>query len=216
MATCAGGVPRWLVSEGEQNSLSPSGERVGERGRGQNGAPAADGLPLSQPSPLKGRGLYVGWLVAILVFAVDQLAKWYVTGPLALPQRDTFEILPIFRLQWVGNRGVSMGILVAGSDAQRWALTLFTVGIAVFVGVWMTREKRTLDRIALGLVLGGALGNILDRVRLGYVTDFLNLHFGAWSPFLVFNIADAAISIGVAFLVLRAIFTRDTAAPSEE
>jgi len=158
----------------------------------------------------------IGWLVAALVFALDQLSKWYVTGPLALPERDSFEILPIFRLLWVGNHGVSTGILVAQSEFQRWALTLFTVGIAVFVGVWMTREKRQFDRIALGLVLGGALGNIVDRVRLGYVTDFLNLHFGAWSPFLVFNIADAAISIGVAFLVLRAIFTRDTAAPSED
>jgi len=159
---------------------------------------------------------HIGWLIAILVFAVDQLSKWYVTGPLALPQRDSFEILPIFRLLWVGNHGVSMGILVAGSPAQRWALTLFTVAIAVFVAVWMRRETRRFDRIALGLVLGGALGNILDRARLGYVTDFLNLHFGAWSPFLVFNIADAAISIGVALLVLRAIFTRDAPAPSEE
>ena len=159
---------------------------------------------------------YIGWAVAILVFAIDQLAKWYVTGPLALPQRDTFEILPIFRLQWVGNHGVSTGILVAQSEVQRWALTLFTVGIAVFVGVWMTREKRTLDRIALGLILGGALGNILDRVRLGYVTDFLNLHFGAWSPFYVFNIADAGISIGVALLVLRAFVTRDAPAPAEK
>jgi signal peptidase II len=73
-----------------------------------------------------------------------------------------------------------------------------------------------MDSVALGLVLGGALGNIIDRVRLGYVTDFLNLHFGEWSPFLVFNIADAAISIGVALLVLRAFIARDATAPSEE
>lgn len=158
----------------------------------------------------------IGWLVAILILAADQLAKWAITGPLALPERDAFEILPIFRLIWVANHGVSMGFLVADSDAQRWALALATGAIAVFVAIWLWRETRTMDRIALGLILGGAAGNIVDRVRLGYVTDFLNLHFGAWSPFYVFNIADAAISIGVALLVLRAFITRDTPAPSEE
>ena len=161
-------------------------------------------------------GRSIGWIVAVLVLVVDQLAKWFVTGPLQLPYVGTIELLPIFRLQWVANHGVSMGILVAGSDGQRWALTLTTAAIAAFVALWLWRERRRMDRIALGLVLGGALGNILDRVRLGYVTDFLNLHFGAWSPFLVFNIADAAISIGVALLVLRAFITRDATAPSEE
>jgi signal peptidase II len=158
----------------------------------------------------------IGWLVAILVFAADQLAKWAITGPLALQQRDAIELLPIFRLIWVANHGVSMGFLIANSDAQRWALAAATGAIALFVAVWLSRETRTMDRIALGLILGGAAGNILDRVRLGYVTDFLNLHFGAWSPFYVFNIADAGISIGVALLVLRAFITRDAPAPSEE
>jgi signal peptidase II len=158
----------------------------------------------------------IGWGVAVLVLLVDQLAKWFISGPLQLPYVGSIELLPIFRLQWVANHGVSMGILRAGSDAQRWALTLATAAIAAAVALWLWREKRMMDRIALGLVLGGAAGNIVDRVRLGYVTDFLNLHFGAWSPFLVFNIADAAISIGVALLVLRAFITRDATAPSEE
>ena len=158
----------------------------------------------------------ISWLVAGLVFALDQLAKWFINGPLQLPYRGPMELLPIFRLQWVPNRGVSMGKLVASSEGQRWALVLATAAIALFVAFWLSREKRTMDSVALGLVLGGALGNILDRVRLGYVTDFLDLHFGAWSPFLVFNIADAAISIGVALLVLRAFITRDATAPSEE
>jgi signal peptidase II len=150
-----------------------------------------------------------GWIVAVLVFAVDQLAKYWINGPLHLPELGAVDLLPILRLQWVANHGVSMGFLVANSGLQRWALALVTVAIALVVALWLARERRTPDQIALGLVLGGALGNILDRVRLGYVTDFINLHFGAWSPFLVFNVADAAISIGVALLVLRAIVTRD-------
>jgi signal peptidase II len=158
----------------------------------------------------------LGWIVAALVFALDQLTKWWITGPLALPYIDQIELLPIFRLVWVANHGVSMGFLVADSAAQRWTLAAVTAAIAIFVAVWLWRERRTWDGVALGLVLGGALGNILDRVRLGYVTDFLNLHFGAWSPFLVFNVADAAISIGVALLVLRAVTTRDVPAPAED
>jgi signal peptidase II len=161
-------------------------------------------------------GRPLGWIVAAIVFAIDQLSKWWITGPLRLPYVDQIEILPIFRLVWVANRGVSMGFLTATSEMQRWTLALVTAAIALFVAVWLWRERRTWDAAALGLVLGGALGNITDRVRLGYVTDFLNLHFGAWSPFYVFNVADAAISIGVALLVLRAVLTRDVPAPAEE
>jgi signal peptidase II len=157
----------------------------------------------------------IGWIVAILVLALDQLAKWLITGPMNLPELDSYEILPIFRLLWVANHGVSMGFLIANSDGQRWALAILTGAIALFVAYWLSREKRTMDSVALGLVLGGAAGNITDRVRLGYVTDFLNIHFGAWSPFYVFNIADAAISVGVALLVLRAFVTRDAPAPAE-
>ena len=82
---------------------------------------------------------------------------------------------------------------------------------SVSVAWWMTREKQRGDQLALGMVLGGALGNILDRLRFGYVVDFADLHFGDFRPFLVFNVADAAISIGVAILLLRAFLTRNDA-----
>jgi signal peptidase II len=74
--------------------------------------------------------------------------------------------------------------------------------------VWIGREKSRADQAALGMVLGGALGNILDRVRFGYVVDFADLHFGDFRPFLVFNVGDAAISIAVVILLLRAFLTR--------
>jgi signal peptidase II len=90
----------------------------------------------------------------------------------------------------------------------RWLLVLITSAIAVGVAVWIGREKNRLDQIALGMVLGGALGNILDRVRFGYVVDFADLHFGTFRPFLVFNVGDAAISIAVVILLLRAFLTR--------
>src|SRR6478735_11219101 len=156
-----------------------------------------------------------GLIVAALVFLLDQASKYWITGPLALPDRAPIDLLPIFRLIFVENHGVSMGFLTAGSALERWLLTGLTAAIALGVLVWLWREKNRIDAMALGLILGGAIGNIVDRVRLGYVVDFLNLHFGAWSPFLVFNLADAEISIGVALLVLRAILTRDSPAPTE-
>ena len=85
-----------------------------------------------------------------------------------------------------------------------------TSTIAVGVAYWLTREENRIDRIALGMVLGGALGNILDRVRHGYVTDFADLHFGEFRPFLIFNVGDAAISIGVGILLLRAFLVPDS------
>ena len=162
------------------------------------------------PSPFRG-----GVIVAAIIFALDQLSKLWIAGPLDLLNRASIELLPIFRLIWVENYGVSMSIITARSDLERWLLVGVTGAIAVAVAVWLWREKRTADALALGAILGGAFGNILDRVRLGYVADFLNLHFGAWSPFLVFNVADAAISLGVALLVLRALFARDAPADGE-
>ncbi len=159
----------------------------------------------------------LGFGVAILVYALDQLIKWLVVSALDLPNRlgGVVELLPIFRLLWVENHGISMGFLTAGSSGGRWMLVGLTGAIAIAVVFWLWRERNRLDAFSLGLVLGGALGNITDRVRLGYVADFLDLHFGDWHPFLVFNVADAAITIGVLLLVLRALFVREPAASED-
>jgi signal peptidase II len=155
----------------------------------------------------------LGLAIALAVFLLDQLVKYFVTGPLQLQQVGQIVLLPIFNLTWVENYGVSMGFLTADSDTMRWALVALTAAIGAGVAVWLWRETNRADVAALGLVLGGAVGNILDRVRFGYVVDFLDLHFGSFRPFLVFNVADAAITVGVVILLGRALFARP--APQE-
>ena len=158
-----------------------------------------------------------GLVTALALFLVDQVIKWAVTGPMGLRSLgDVREIMPIFNLRFVPNYGISLGLLTADSNASRWALVAMTGAIALAVGYWMTRERNPVDQVALGCVLGGALGNILDRVRFGYVVDFADLHFGEWRPFLVFNVADAAITIGVLVLLARALLVRDRPAPVEK
>ncbi len=158
-----------------------------------------------------------GVLAALVILILDQAIKYVVMEVLDLPSRGAFgiEIVPFFNLTFTQNYGVSMGFFHASSDQMRWALIAMTVAIATFVAVWMWRERARDDVIALGLVLGGAIGNITDRVRFGYVIDYADLHIGSWRPFLIFNLADAAITIGVLILLARAILLREKTASTE-
>ena len=146
----------------------------------------------------------LGYGLAGLVFLLDQLSKYWIVTIVRLPERGFIDVLPMFRLTFVGNIGVSMGLLQANSDLARWGLVGVTALIAATVAVWIAREQQRGDVLALGLVLGGALGNIVDRVRFGYVVDFLHLFWRDYN-FWVFNVADAAISIGVLLLLTRAV-----------
>ncbi|WP_108811747.1 signal peptidase II [Sphingorhabdus sp. Alg231-15] len=150
-----------------------------------------------------------GLVVAFLIFIIDQFTKYMVMFPLDLRAKGQIELLPFFNLTWAENYGVSMGFLTASTDFQRWALVALTGLIGVAVLIWMWREKAKWDIIALSFVLGGAMGNILDRARLGYVADFADLHIGGFRPFLIFNVADACISIGVVILLARALLLRE-------
>src|SRR3954470_20500904 len=159
----------------------------------------------------------IGFFVALIVFALDQAVKFLVTGPLGINQiGDQLVLLPIFNFTYTENNGISLGLFNATTEVGRWMLVALTSAIAVAVAFWIGREKHWLDRAALGMVLGGALGNILDRVRHGYVVDFADLHFGEWRPFLVFNVGDAAISIAVVILLLRAFLARKDHAKGSE
>lgn len=152
-----------------------------------------------------------GVIAAVSLFVADQVSKAIVVGPLGIDRLGQYrEIVSFFDLRFVPNIGISLGLLQANSDTTRWALVALTAVIAIGVAIWMTRERNRYDQMALGLVLGGALGNILDRIRFGYVVDFADFHIGNWRPFLVFNLADAAITIGVIILLVRALLIRDT------
>jgi signal peptidase II len=155
------------------------------------------------------RARTLGFLVALVVFGLDQLTKWIVTGPLGINYEGAvLYLLPNFQFSYTQNNGISLGLLNATNPTGRWMLVALTSAIAIGVGFWLGREKNRIDQLALGMVLGGALGNILDRTLHGYVVDFLDLHFGDFRPFLIFNVGDAAISIAVVILLLRAFLSR--------
>ncbi|WP_164155908.1 signal peptidase II [Sandarakinorhabdus rubra] len=148
-----------------------------------------------------------GYVIAAAVLLADQASKYWVLELIRLPERGGIDVLAFFRLTFVANAGVSMGLLQAGSDLARWLLTFITAGIALAVALWLRREKHPVDIAALGLVLGGAIGNIIDRVRFGHVVDFLHF-FWQQHSFWVFNVADAAITLGVMLLLGRAMTAR--------
>ena len=151
-----------------------------------------------------------GMAAAAVLFVLDQLGKLGIARLTGLDElAEPHRITGFFNLRFVANIGVSLGLLRADGQSGRWLLVALTGAIALAVAVWMTRERNRIDQAALGLILGGALGNILDRVRLGYVVDYADLHLGEWRPFLVFNLADAAITVGVIVLLVRALLMRD-------
>ncbi len=157
------------------------------------------------------RNRVIGLAIAGVIFAADQFVKWLVLVPLDLRRQpnQVIDLLPFFDLRYTENRGISLGLLEATSTEMRWVLVGVTALIALVVLVWMFREKLLGDIIGLSMILGGALGNIIDRYELGYVVDYADLHFGDFRPFLIFNIADAAITIGVVIILARSFLVSD-------
>jgi len=142
----------------------------------------------------------MAFALAALVIALDQAAKHWVLAVLGLQEGQSLPVLGPLHLTGVWNRGVSFGLLTANHDLVRWVFVVFSIGVAVVLSGWVWRSQRTLFAAAMGFIIGGALGNAIDRVRFGAVADFIDvsrLHF-PW----VFNVADAAINIGIACLLL--------------
>jgi signal peptidase II len=155
------------------------------------------------------RNRLFGFALAAVIFAADQALKWVVDYPLNMRLGETIDWLPFFAFTRTHNYGVSLGMFTANSPEMRLGLAVVTGLIAIAVTVWLLRERKLGDILPLGMVLGGALGNIRDRVRMGYVLDYADLHFGAFRPFLIFNVADACITIGVLIILARSLFMRE-------
>ncbi len=149
--------------------------------------------------------LRFGLAVAVVVAAADQLVKWWAVPALAeLP--GGVEVLPFFDLVLVWNRGVSFGLL-GGAALPPWLLAAFAGLVSAGLTVWLARIKERWPALGIGLVIGGALGNIIDRLLHGAVADFFDFHIGGYH-WPAFNVADAAISVGLAILVIDSLLIR--------
>jgi signal peptidase II len=155
------------------------------------------------------RNRLIGLAIAAFVALVDQAVKWYVIERLELDRIKHIDLLPFFDLTYLENRGISLGMLQATDWETRFVLLALTAVIALVVLIWLMREKRLGDISGLALILGGAIGNIRDRWTFGYVIDYADFHIGDFRPFLVFNIADAAITIGVVIILARSLLLRE-------
>lgn len=156
-------------------------------------------------TPLSPRSFLLGLPFIAVAFASDQLTKQLILDAFSDPSR-VVPILPFFNLRLGFNSGVSFGLFATDQPLILAAITLAVVGILFW---WLLQAKNIYEIIGVGGVIGGALGNILDRLRIGAVVDFLDLHYGGWH-WPTFNIADVFIVSGVALILLSAIFQRQT------
>jgi signal peptidase II len=141
---------------------------------------------------------------AAVVFAVDQVTKLVVVRLLDLDRVGRIDVIPpflSFRMAW--NEGINFGLLASSHDLARWALILLALGISTWVWLWVRREPHsTRVQLSAGLLIGGALGNVVDRLIYGAVADFLNTSLPGWENPYSFNVADIAIFFGAVGLVL--------------
>jgi len=146
------------------------------------------------------------YIFTIIIVVLDQWSKRYMSELLELCRPgvcETIEILPVFKLILLQNSGAAFSFLDDAGGWQRWLLVTISTVVSVVIGVWLYRVKTSEKLLAfsLCLILGGAVGNLIDRAAVGYVVDFILVH---WDDhyFPAFNIADSAISVGAGFLIL--------------
>jgi signal peptidase II len=161
-----------------------------------------------------GRFGRLGWLwISVLVLVLDQATKYYFENTLSLYQQIV--VIPdYFSWTLAYNTGAAFSFLADGSGWQRWLFALIAIGVSIVLVVWLKRLGRddTWLAIALALVLGGALGNLYDRIAIGHVIDFIFVHWHEHG-FPAFNIADSAITVGAIMLALDMFKTKKSGAP---
>ena len=145
-----------------------------------------------------------GLLAAAIVLAADQGSKYWILNILDLPSLGSIELLPVLNFTMVWNQGVTFGLLRQGSIEGTYVLAGVALLVVVALIVWMRKAESMLVALALGAIAGGAVGNVIDRLRFGRVVDFIHAHAFGFSWY-VFNVADAAIVCGVAVLILDGV-----------
>jgi signal peptidase II len=149
--------------------------------------------------------LLLGVIAGLVVLAADQVSKWWVLNVLNLPDLHQVVLLPVLNLTMVWNSGVTFGLLNGLGSWAHVVLAVVALTVVVALGFWLRRAESRLVAVAIGAVAGGAIGNVIDRVRFGAVIDFIHAHVDTrWGDvsWYVFNVADAAIVCGVAALIL--------------
>lgn len=166
---------------------------------------------MSRSSDASAAGQLHWLLLAAAVVGADQWSKRLIEASLALA--ESHYVLPVLNIVRAHNRGVAFSMFAAAAGWQRWVFSALAVGVSAGLIVWLRRLERdaALLAAALALILGGALGNVIDRLRLGYVVDFIQVHW-AGHYFPAFNVADSAITIGAALLLLDALLASRRAA----
>ncbi|MCZ6744795.1 MAG: signal peptidase II [Alphaproteobacteria bacterium] len=147
-----------------------------------------------------------GLIVASAVIILDQATKWWVVTIFMNPPR-VVDVWPFFSVVMVWNRGITFGFLGDAPFWGRWALVGLSLAIVAILLLWLRRAETKWRAAAIGLIIGGALGNVIDRVNYGAVADFLDFHVTGYH-WPAFNFADSAITLGVAIMFFDALFKR--------
>ena len=146
------------------------------------------------------------WLSAVVI-VLDQASKWFMTSILSL--HESIAVMPFFNFTLAHNYGAAFSFLAGAGGWQRWFFIILTTVISIALVIWLKKlsSHAKLEAVSISLILGGAIGNVIDRINFGYVVDFLDFYYGS-AHFATFNIADSAIVVGAGLLILDSFISK--------